>query len=330
MSSYKYINGTDLFNANLFDLPNDHESFEIRKQTIERLSNTIDNDKESLKKQQNLSLFEEILCIIILLIFPGTVFLIPFLSFISLILIYFNYQSGYYILSILIFSFLIPNTVTSKYFSNKLMKSKLSYLLLKYFSFKIVYKDYPTYRSDHAPSKILACPPHGTFPIGNILSLICMKNGTGRIVYGLAATAVFYLPIFKNIMSALYCIDASKENALDHIKNKHSDLGISPGGVRGIFEKQDHQETIFIKQRYGFVKLALQTGSIIQPCYILGNTQTFKHFYDKYSILATISRKLKAGICLLYGRFYLPIMFRIPLTAVMGKEIQCPKISIQL
>ena len=50
-----------------------------------------------------------------------------------------------------------------------------------------------------------------------------------------------------------------------------------PGGIAEMFvcSYGDTQETLLIKQRKGFVKIALETGAQIVPCYCFGNSQTF-------------------------------------------------------
>lgn len=102
-------------------------------------------------------------------------------------------------------------------------------------------------------------------------------------------------------------------------------IGISSGGVAEIFETNQADEVVLMKERKGFVKLALRTGVAIVPCYIFGNTQLFHSWHDDMGIMRNLSRKLKFGLVFLWGRFGLPICFRVPLLGVMGKAIRVPK-----
>lgn len=59
--------------------------------------------------------------------------------------------------------------------------------------------------------------------------------------------------------------------------------------------------------------------------YGAGNTQVLSAWYDKAGLLQAISRKLKFGLLLLWGRWGLPIMHRQPILGVMGRPIHVTK-----
>jgi 2-acylglycerol O-acyltransferase 2 len=80
--------------------------------------------------------------------------------------------------------------------------------------------------------------------------------------------------------------------------------------VAEIFETNNPDQVILMKDRKGFVKLAMRTGTPIVPCYIFGNTALMHCWYDSLGVLRGLSRRLKAGMLPLWGRFGLPIMYR--------------------
>lgn len=82
-----------------------------------------------------------------------------------------------------------------------------------------------------------------------------------------------------------------------------------------------------MKSRHGICKLALQTGIDIVPGYLFGNSKTLNVWYDKYGIMAYISRKIRASLVLFSGRFLLPIPYRVPLLSVFGDPIKVTKID---
>ena len=93
-----------------------------------------------------------------------------------------------------------------------------------------------------------------------------------------------------------------------------------------------------MRDRKGFVKLALETGAQIVPCYCFGNSQIFDTPFNStsdnsdnggggMSWVARLSRRLRAALVLFWGRFGLPIPFRAPLLTVIGRPIPVPKIS---
>ena len=90
-----------------------------------------------------------------------------------------------------------------------------------------------------------------------------------------------------------------------------------------------------MRDRKGFVKLALQTGAQIVPCYCFGNSQIFDTPFNSSSDsalgggswVARLSRRLRAALVVFWGRYGLPIPFRAPLLTVIGRPIPVPKVS---
>jgi hypothetical protein len=61
------------------------------------------------------------------------------------------------------------------------------------------------------------------------------------------------------------------------------------------------------------------------PLSYTGNTQILSAWYDQGGVLQAISRRLKFGLLLLWGRWGLPIMHRKPILGVMGNPIHVTK-----
>jgi len=86
-------------------------------------------------------------------------------------------------------------------------------------------------------------------------------------------------------------------------------------------------ECMVVRNRKGFIALALESGSHIVPCYCFGNTQIFTTLPSGNSFLEYISRVLRTSIIVFWGRWWLPIPHRVPLLTVIGKPIKCPKVT---
>jgi hypothetical protein len=67
---------------------------------------------------------------------------------------------------------------------------------------------------------------------------------------------------------------ASKSNLTKQLKTGHCCIYI--GGMAELFLASPTEEKLFLKQRKGFVKLALRTGSEIVPIYYFGNSSALK------------------------------------------------------
>lgn len=89
-----------------------------------------------------------------------------------------------------------------------------------------------------------------------------------------------------------------------------------------------------MRSRKGFVKLALETGAQIVPCYCFGNSQVFDTPFSgtsdndtSGSWVARLSRRMRAVLVVFWGRFGLCIPFRAPLLTVIGRPIPVPKVN---
>jgi diacylglycerol O-acyltransferase 2, plant len=156
--------------------------------------------------------------------------------------------------------------------------------------------------------------------------MLCHPSLTGIICRGLAARMAVATPIFKQILRSIGVVDANRLTA-QRVLEKPSCLGISTGGVAEIFETNNDDEVILLKERVGLIKLAIRTGADLTPCYIFGNTDilscwTGEGIPGAKDVLSRLSRKLGFGLVLIFGRFGLPIPRRVPLLGVCGKAIR--------
>lgn len=191
--------------------------------------------------------------------------------------------------------------------------------LIKYFSFKGIWEG----KFNLSKPYILVAPPHGVFPFGNLLTMFIWPRLTQSFIKGLGASALFKAPLFKHIFTWVGAIDASWENAYKNLLQ--GPIGVSPGGIAEIYEVNNSDEVIILKNRKGMIRLAFQTGASLVPCYIFGNSTTLNVFYDKKGKMQKICRMLRIAFAPFWGRFYLPIPYRIPITAVIGTPIEVPK-----
>ncbi len=62
-------------------------------------------------------------------------------------------------------------------------------------------------------------------------------------------------------------------------------------------------QAIFIANRKGFIRLALQRGCDIYVGYCFGNSKLYHCWYDKSGKMKRLSRKLGTGILPIWGRY---------------------------
>jgi hypothetical protein len=107
-------------------------------------------------------------------------------------------------------------------------------------------------------------------------------------------------------------------------------IGISTGGVAEIFETNSPtgDEVIVLQSRKGIVKLAFQTGASLVPCYLFGNTKLLSLWTGGawgHGFFRNLSRRLGVALIVFWGRFLLPIPYRVPILGTMAKAIPVPK-----
>ena len=102
-------------------------------------------------------------------------------------------------------------------------------------------------------------------------------------------------------------------------------LFIFPGGIAEVFASSPGTNTIVMKKHKGLMKLSLETGAMLTPCYVFGGTDFFNNLVVGDSLLSQLSRKLRMGVTLFFGQYGLPIPFRTRVTMCIGKPIPIEK-----
>jgi 1-acyl-sn-glycerol-3-phosphate acyltransferase len=253
---------------------------------------------------------------------PNGVFTIPVVTFLVGRFLLGSVATAFLFLALL----LIPLAIIPQPFVPSVLQSWIACRVIKYFSFRFILEERPKSPSDpqYRPW-IMVAPPHGVFPYGNLLAMLVWPVLNGSTFRGLAASSALRPPIFKQILRSMGVIDASRHVARRAVEEGNC-LGISTGGVAEVFETNADDECIVLKQRIGLIKLAIQTGADLVPCYLFGNTELLgcwagEGIPNGRTLLERISRKVGFALIIIHGRFGLPIPRRVPVLGVMGKPI---------
>jgi 1-acyl-sn-glycerol-3-phosphate acyltransferase len=289
--------------------------------------------KEDMLKLQPMTFFEEAVTAVFLLFgVPNGVFSMPGVTYLIGRFVLGDVGLAFKYLAML----LIPLVLIPQPFVPSVLTSWMSCQVLKYFSFRFILidrpptqtpcgaqheKDPPTLRP-----QILVAPPHGVFPYGNLLAMLVWPSLTGHHFIGLAASMALRVPVFKQILRGMGVVDASRQTARKALEQFPFTIGISTGGVAEVFENNKSDECVILRERVGLIKLAIRTGADLVPCYIFGNTKLLSCWHGDgipgaQTLLEKLSRKIGFALILFYGRFGLPIPYRLPVLAVKGKPI---------
>jgi diacylglycerol O-acyltransferase 2, plant len=85
-------------------------------------------------------------------------------------------------------------------------------------------------------------------------------------------------------------------------------------------------ETVFLRKRHGFVRLALEHGAPLVPVFAFG--QTPQYGWVRLPFAARLARKIGWVPMLIWGAMGTPMPRKIPLKIVIGKAIEVPKLGV--
>jgi len=189
------------------------------------------------------------------------------------------------------------------------------------------------------PLVMLACP-HGVFNYGAILWCCVSYWIIGREQYTGAAGVVKYVPGLRYMDPIIWAIDAnrqgikkvlqkplfSKEKGEMSIQRGAGMLGMVPDGILGAFRCRQGVDELVIGKKRGLMRICQEEGAIVFVGWFFGTTDMLTVVTDRFGIMEFISRKLKAGMLLFYGRWFLPIPRRIAVT-LSTDAFKCQKLA---
>ncbi|CAL8071296.1 unnamed protein product [Calicophoron daubneyi] len=187
---------------------------------------------------------------------------------------------------------------------------------------------------------ILGYHPHGLFCWGAAACFATESVGFSKIFPGLNPScailpSTFKMPLLRELMLSLGSISANYDEMryrLDStLSGETGNLTVLViGGMNEMVGGGSGRFTLYINRRYGFCKLALQTGTSLIPCLSFGDTKTYGLYIARRG---TFFRRiqdylyLRLGIpfFLCYGIGLAP--FRTPIYVVVGAPIPTERIS---
>lgn len=189
---------------------------------------------------------------------------------------------------------------------------------LSYFPFAIYRKPLP------AGTYVFAVHPHGALAFNRAAFGFAYDKLWKRAFPGiefrvLTASAAFRIPVIREIWLWTFCVDASKETARRVLRAGKSIL-VYPGGEKEQMMTQRGRNQIYLKERKGFVKLAIESGSPLVPIYAFGEADLFTHHSFLLSARKWMVQKFKVAIPLISGSFGV-VPYQVPVSLVVGDPI---------
>lgn len=131
---------------------------------------------------------------------------------------------------------------------------------------------------------LFAGAPHGIFGVG-IASVFLTDNGQfskafpNLTVYPAAVTYPFVVPLSREVILHAGVIPAKRKYILTYLQNKRSVL-IVPGGASEALVSGLGNGKIYLvlKERYGFVECAVETGAHLVPAFCFGEGALYEQY----------------------------------------------------
>eukprot|EP00878_Enallax_costatus_P005253 GHUV01005520.1.p1 GENE.GHUV01005520.1~~GHUV01005520.1.p1 ORF type:complete len:330 (+),score=53.00 GHUV01005520.1:324-1313(+) len=105
-----------------------------------------------------------------------------------------------------------------------------------------------------------------------------------------------------------------------------------PGGVQECLYMQKGSETAFLRNRKGFIRIAMQNGSAVVPCFAFGQSAVYHWFrpgppFVSDAFVQAMSRRIGFVPLGLVGRLGTTAPINSPMTVVLGKPIEMPQMD---
>ncbi|XP_035144707.1 acyl-CoA wax alcohol acyltransferase 2 [Callithrix jacchus] len=199
---------------------------------------------------------------------------------------------------------------------------------------------------DISPNRnyILVCHPHGILAhtwFGHFSSEGSgfSKTFPGITPYILTLGAFFWMPFFRDYLMATGACSVS-ESSMDFLlthKGTGNMLVVVVGGLAECRYSLPGSSTLFLKNRSGFVRIALQHGVALIPTYAFGETDLYdQHIFTPGGFVNRFQMWFRSMVhvypCAFYGRGFTKnsrglLPYALPVTTIVGEPLQMPKIE---
>ncbi|XP_029805230.1 2-acylglycerol O-acyltransferase 3 [Suricata suricatta] len=190
---------------------------------------------------------------------------------------------------------------------------------------------------------VLGSHPHGIMCVGTLCNLLTEANDVSKYFPGIRISSaglnsLFYFPIYRDyIMSYGVCSVNRRSLDFSLSQPQHGKaMVIMVGGAHEALYAIPGQHHVILRNRKGFVRLALRHGASLVPVYSFGENDIFhlKVFSpNTWQYLCQVAFKRVTGYspCIFWGRGLFSanswglVPFARPITTVVGRPIPVPQ-----
>lgn len=171
---------------------------------------------------------------------------------------------------------------------------------------------------------LFCCHSHGILPFGVGL---CYLSGVTAMSKAetLGTRFVGYLPVSGLLARWMGLFGVDPKNFEDKMK-KNKNILFAPGGYEEATITSNYHDRVFIKNRKGFIKMALKYGYRVYQLYTFNENKVF-HTIGGFEKIGILLNKIKIPGCAFYGEYLIFPRSEAKLYTVIGKAFNLPKIE---
>lgn len=174
---------------------------------------------------------------------------------------------------------------------------------------------------------VFAFHPHGR--MFYTISLMIQTHETWRAsflpggdFFTAAASGFFYYPILRHFLYTIGAMPANKQNIVARLRQKNH-VAIIVGGVKEVcLGTSPDVDELYLQNRKGFIKLAMQEKTGVVPVYCFNENQLFCHDHKaKLKFWEKVNNFVNVGVPGMRGVFGLTMPFQRELMVVVGDPL---------
>ncbi|KAL7537663.1 hypothetical protein ACHAXR_011374 [Thalassiosira sp. AJA248-18] len=179
--------------------------------------------------------------------------------------------------------------------------------------------------SENHRQTFFAVHPHGAFCIGWALLYHSPAMRTVRFCF---APSLYASPFFRLFSRSINKPGSAARPAMNAYLRRGEDLALPPGGFEEATLTSTKVDRVYIKRRYGFVRLCLKYGVAIRPVYTFGEGRLFSNIQGLWKTRLALNR-FGIPTILVWGRWFFPLLPKkgVKLHIVVGRPLILPKIE---
>ncbi|KAK7089966.1 hypothetical protein V1264_009837 [Littorina saxatilis] len=189
---------------------------------------------------------------------------------------------------------------------------------------------------------IFPCHPHGIMCFAPFLNFSTEASGFSKTFPGLephlmTLSIQYKYPLFREYMMCSGAVDVAKESVEWHLKSHPKGgqaLAIVVGGAAEVLVTKPGSTELKLKNRKGFVKMALRHGASLVPVYSFGENELFNVVENAegswgWAFQQIVMKIFGYNLPIFYGRskFFFMVPNKTPIYSIVGEPIHVDKVE---